>query len=208
MKAFASLLLALALTLALPAASALEFQDFQDKEEIQYPEAVAMLNRLGIITGFQDGYFRPDWMLSRGSAAKIIVSLRLGGDAAGAMSNDISPYPDVPSGSTFAGVIDHCKSAGLIDGYADGTFRPRGELSGFAFAKMLLGVLGYDSAREGFSGEGWTQNVTRAALTAGLLDGLTFQGDEPVSREAACQMAFNALKANMTAYDSYSGVQK
>lgn len=200
MKKLLALVLALALTVS--SASAAEFRDFKDVDDIRYPEAVAVLNRLGIITGFEDGYFHPDWSLSRGAAAKIIVSLLLGSDAAGAMSSDGSPYPDVPSGYTFAGVISHCKASGLIDGYADGTFRPKGVLTGCAFAKMLLGVLGYDNTREGFSGEGWTQNVTRAANSAGLLDGLDFQGSEPIDRETACQMAYNALKANMAAYDS------
>lgn len=202
MKRILALALVLALALTLPSASAADFKDFKDKDEIQYPEAVSVLNRLGIIIGFEDGYFHPDWMLTRGSAAKIIVSLLLGSDAAGAMNNDVSPYPDVPSGFTFAGVIDHCKTSGLIGGYADGTFQPKGVLTGYAFAKMLLGVLDYDSTREGFSGEGWTLNVTRAAYSAGLLDGIDFQGSEPVNREIACQMAFNTLKATMMAYDS------
>lgn len=200
MKKLPALVLALALTLS--SASAIEFTDFKDKDEIQYPEAAAALNRLGIITGFEDGYFRPDWALSRGAAAKIIVSLLVGSDAAGAMSNDVSPYPDVPSGHTFAGVINHCKTSGIINGYADGSFQPKGVLTGCAFAKMLLGVLGCDSAREGFSGEGWTRNVARAAHSAGLLDGLTFQGSEPINRETACQMAYNTLKARMMTYDS------
>lgn len=196
------LALALVLVLTVPSASAIDFKDFKDKDEIQYPEAVSVLNRLGIIIGFDDGLFHPDWMLSRGSAAKIIVSLRMGSDAAKAMSNDNSPYPDVPAGSTFAGVIHYCKTSGLIDGYADGSFQPKGALTGCAYAKMLLGVLGYDSVREGFSGEGWTVNVTRAAHTAGLLEGLVFQGGEPIDRETACQMAYNTLKAKMMSYDS------
>lgn len=200
MKKF--LAFALALTLTLSSASATDFKDFKDKDEIQYPEAVSVLNRLGIIIGFEDENFHPDWMLSRGSAAKIIVSLRLGSDAARAMRNDISPYPDIPSGYTFAGVINHCKTSGLIDGYADGSFQPKGLLTGYAFAKMLLGVLGYDNTREGFSGEGWTLNVTRAAYSAGLFDGLTFQGSEPINREIACQMVFNTLKAKIMTYDT------
>lgn len=197
-----ALAFALMLTLALPCASATDFKDFQDKDEIQYPEAVSVLNRLGIIIGFDDEKFHPDWMLSRGSAAKIIVSLEMGSDAAGDMSNDISPYPDVPSGYTFAGVIHYCKTSGLIDGYPDGSFQPKGVLTGYAFAKMLLGVLDYDNVREGFSGEGWTENVTRAAHTAGILDGFVFHGGLAINRETACQMVYNTLKAKMMSYDS------
>ena len=42
-------------------------------------------------------------------------------------------------GPTFAGVIGYCKTAGYISGYGDGTFKPANPLTGFAFAKMLLG---------------------------------------------------------------------
>lgn len=199
MKKLLAPLLALALTLS--SASASDFRDFTDKGQIQYPEAVSVLNRLGIIVGYEDGSFRPGNELSRGSAAKIIVSLRLGSDAARAMSNDASPYPDVPPGYAFSGVIGHCKAAGLIDGCSDGSFQPRGALTGYAFTKMLLGVLGYDSAREGFSGDGWTLNVTRAGQSAGLFDGLAFQGGGPIDRETACQMVFNTLKAKMAEYN-------
>ena len=203
MKKFIAWALALAL---LPAwlfvpVRATDFKDFTDREEIHYPDAVQVLNRLGIIIGYDDGSFRPELELSRGSAAKIIVSLLLGSDAARTMPNEVEPYPDVYNGYVFAGVIQYCKTSGLIDGYADGTFQPKGVLTGFAFAKMLLGVLGYDNARESFSGEGWTLNVTRAGHAAGLFEGFTFQGGEPINRETACQMVFNTLKASMVRYD-------
>ena len=41
------------------------------------------------------------------------------------------------------------RSPAIIDGYADGTFRPSGTLTGFAFLKMLLTALGYDSDHRG-----------------------------------------------------------
>jgi len=67
----------------------------------------------------------------------------IGPEAASALPNTYSPYPDVPAGHTFAGVISYCKTAGYISGYGDGTFKPANSLTGFAFAKMLLGALGY-----------------------------------------------------------------
>ena len=68
MKKLPALVLALALTLS--SASAIEFKDFKDKDEIQYPEAVAVLNRLGIIVGFGDEHFHPDCPLSRASSPR------------------------------------------------------------------------------------------------------------------------------------------
>ena len=202
MKKFLSLVLALVMTMSLAtiSAGATEYKDLTDKDEIQYEEAVAVLNRIGIITGYEDGSFRPETELTRGAAAKIIVSLMIGPEAASALPNDTSPYPDVPAGHTFAGVISYCKTAGYISGYSDGTFKPANSLTGFAFAKMLLGAVGYKSELEGFTGTGWTMNVARLGNIAGLFNRLSFQGADAVNREEACQLALNTLKATMVEY--------
>jgi hypothetical protein len=182
-------------------AGAAEYKDLTDKDEIQYEEAVTVLNRLGIITGYTDGSFQPKKELTRGAAAKIIVSLLIGTEAANNLVATAAPYSDVPVDNTFAGVIGFCKTSGIINGYSDGSFRPTGTLSGYAFAKMLLGALGYKGEYEnGFTGSGWTMNVARIGNSAGLFDRLTFKGNETVNREQACQLALNTLKGTLVEY--------
>ena len=202
MKKFLSLVLALIMTMSLVTigAGATEYRDLTDKDEIQYEEAVAVLNRIGVITGYEDGSFRPETELTRGAAAKIIVSLLIGPEAAANLPNATAPYPGVPASHTFAGVISYCKTAGIISGYGDGTFKPANSLTGFAFAKMLLGALGYKSEIEGFVDTGWTMNVARIGNVTGLFDRLDFDGSAAVNRETACQLALNTLKATMVTY--------
>ena len=202
MKKFLSLVLAMIMTMSLVtiSAGATEYKDLTDKSEIQYEEAVAVLNRIGVITGYDDGTFRPETELTRGAAAKIIVSLMIGPDSANALPNTSSPYSDVPASHTFAGVISYCKTAGYISGYSDGTFKPAGTLTGYAFAKMLLGALGYKSDVEGFTGYGWTNNVARIGSLAQLFDRISFDGAAAVTRDQACQLALNTLKATMVEY--------
>ena len=48
----------------------------------------------------------------------------IGPEAASNLPNSTSPYPDVPAGHTFAGVISFCKTKNIISGYGDGTFKP------------------------------------------------------------------------------------
>ncbi len=202
MKKFLSLVLAVIMTMSLVtiSASAAEYKDFTDKDEIQYEEAVAVLNRLGIITGYSEGDFRPEGELTRGAAAKIIVSLLIGPEAANNVSPTTAPYKDVPLDHTFAGVIAYCKTAGIISGYSDGSFQPGGTLTGYAFSKMLLGALGYKSDVEHFTGSGWNMNVNARAAEAGLFDRLSFKGNDPVNREEAAQLALNTLKATLVEY--------
>lgn len=204
MKKFLSLVLALVMTMSLVTigAGATEYKDLTDKKEIQYEEAVAVLNKLGIITGYEDGSFKPTGALTRGAAAKIIVSLMIGSDAASSLTVAAAPYKDVPVTNTFAAVISYCKTAGYINGYSDGTFRPTAALTGYAFAKMLLGALGYKGTVEGFSGSGWTMKVASVGNTAGLYNDFNtpFQGNAGITREQACQLALNTLKATEVEY--------
>jgi len=189
-------------------AGATEYKDFSDKSEVQYEEAVAVLNKIGIITGYEDGSFKPTGALTRGAAAKIIVSLMIGSEAAANLTVAAAPYKDVPVTNTFAAVISYCKTAGYINGYTDGTFRPTASLTGYAFSKMLLGALGYNGAQEGFTGEGWTMNVAKLGKVAGLFNDFatTFQGNNGVTREGACLLALNTLKATEVEYSGGTNI--
>ncbi|MBQ9330275.1 MAG: S-layer homology domain-containing protein [Oscillibacter sp.] len=201
MKKFLSLVLALVMAMSLVTLASAK--DFTDDSSITYKEAVDVISELGIVGGYSNGSFSPKGTLTRGAAAKIISNLILGPTDADALPTNVSPFKDVPAGSTFAGYISFCSSEGIISGYADGTFKPAGELSGYAFMKMLLGALGYDQATEGYTGANWKVNVAKRAMNIGLDDDLegAFNGSKALTREEACLYALNTLKADMVDYD-------
>ena len=206
MKKFLSLVLTLVMTMSLVTVSA-GATDFEDDGDITYQEAVTVIAGLGIVDGYSDGSFGPDEALTRGAAAKIICNLILGPTTADALSASTAPFVDVPTTNTFAGYITYCSQQGIISGYADGTFRPSGTLSGNAFMKMLLGALGYDSDREGYTGANWTVNVIKQAVGIELNDGNDdFTGSAAVTREEACLYAFNTLQATMVEYENSSTI--
>ncbi len=189
MKKFLSLVLALVMTMSLVtvSAGAKDFNDSDDLSGEQYEEAVNVMSEMGIIDGYAGGNFQPQGTLTRGAAAKIIACMMLGKTTAEALGTSTAPFKDVPAGSTFAGYIAYCVESGLIDGYADGTFRPGNTLTGFAFLKMLLTALGYDSAIEGYTGTNWTVNVAGRAQQVGLTNGNEdFVGSRAATREEAC----------------------
>ena len=206
MKKFLSLVLALTMTMSLVTVSA-GAKDFTDNSKIEYKEAVDVVSALGIVEGYEDGAFNPQNTLTRGAAAKIICNLILGTTTASALRADTAPYSDVPTTNTFAGYIAYCQKEGIISGYADGTFRPAATLTGYAFMKMLLGALGYDSDIEGYTGANWSIAVGKRALGIELDDGNdNFVGTAAVTREEACLYAFNTLKATMVEYDAKTTV--
>ena len=206
MKKFLSLVLALVMTMSLVTVSA-GAKDFTDDSSIAYKEAVDVISALGIVDGYSDGSFRPDGALTRGAAAKIICNLILGPTTASALSANTAPFKDVPVTNTFAGYITYCSQQGIINGYADGTFRPTGTLTGNAFMKMLLGALGYDSSIEKYTGANWNVAVIKQAVGIGLDDGNDeFVGSKAVTREEAALYAFNMLQATMVEYEQKSTI--
>jgi hypothetical protein len=207
MKKFLSLVLALVMTMSLVTISA-GATSFTDDSSIDYDEAIEVMQALKVIDGYGDGSFRPDTALNRGQAAKIICNLILGPTTAAALPVTSAPFSDVPADSTFAGYIAFCAKEGIINGYTDGTFRPAGQLTGYAYLKMLLGALGYDPEIEGYTGvANWGINVAKQAIGIGLVDGNDdFAGTQTVTRQEACLYALNTLQATMVDYDSKTTV--
>ena len=115
MKKFLSLVLALVMTMSLVTVSA-GAKDFTDGSEITYKEAVDVISALGVVDGYSDGDFRPDDVLTRGAAAKIICNLILGPTTASALAASTAPFKDVPVTNTFAGYITYCSQQGIISG--------------------------------------------------------------------------------------------
>ena len=203
MKKFLSLVLALVMTMSLVTVSA-GAKDFTDNSKINYEEAVEVMSTLGVVGGYTDGTFKPQGTLTRGAAAKIICNLILGTTTADALTADAAPYKDVPTNNVFAPYIAYCAKEGIISGYADGTFRPAATLTGYAFMKMLLGALGLQADKEGYTGPNWSISVAKRALSkdVALDDGLKgeFNGAKAATREEACLYALNMLKAGTFSY--------
>ena len=203
MKKFLSLVLALVMTMSLVTVSA-GAKDFTDNSKINYEEAVEVMSTLGVVGGYTDGSFNPQGTLTRGAAAKIICNLILGTTTADALTADAAPYKDVATTNVFAPYIAYCAKERIISGYADGTFRPGNTLTGYAFMKMLLGALGLQADKEGYTGPNWSISVAKRALSkdVALDNGLKgeFNGAKAATREEACLYALNMLKAGTFSY--------
>src|SRR5574344_1371783 len=202
MKKFLSLVLALVMTMSLVVVGA-SAKDFTDSSKINYRDAGDVFAAAKIIDGYTDASFHPTATLTRGAAAKIICNMILGPTTAAALGADAAPFKAVPANQPCAGYLAYCAQQGIINGYADGTFRPAATVTGYQFMKMLLGALGYDGKIEGFTGDNWSVNVAKIALNISLDDGNdNFVGSKAMTREEACLYAFNTLKATMVEYDS------
>lgn len=90
----------------------------------------------GLIQGISSDRFAPDQIMTREQMSVLLsraldLTSQVGGGAAA------KGFPDVPAGSWSAGAIAAMSSNGLVDGFADGTFRPRASLTRAEMAALL-----------------------------------------------------------------------
>lgn len=99
-------------------------------------EAIGFMLDNKIISGYEDGTFRPKNQITRGEFAKIIASL-VPSDAESSLS---CPCTDIES-SWAKKYIDKMYRAGWITGYPDGTFRPDEHITRAEFMVIVNRVL-------------------------------------------------------------------
>ena len=170
--------------------------DFTDSDEITNTEAVGVMTALGVFEGTDSGAFDPSGTLTREQAAAIICRMLLGDDAESLTTNSVV-FSDVATDRWSAGYIGYCAQQGILAGTGNGTFDPEGELTGLAFAKMLLVAVGYDPAIEGFTGADWALNVSVRADSVGIFRNFTKDLTAPLNRDDAALLIYNALDVEM-----------
>lgn len=162
---------------------------FRDDEDIRNSEAVFMLTELEVVSGFPDGTFRPDEYVTREQAAKMISTILRRKDDSFAWDGSFT-FSDQSGWANEA--IEYCSFKGIIAGYSDGTFDPEGYITADQMAKMLLVAVGFDP--EPYTGESWLENVNQDAWSVGIFDNFAGSTVDPLTRDNACLLIFNALK--------------
>lgn len=206
-KKLLALVLAVVMCVALvTVAGAAEITDIADVNA-KCETAVGVMNGMGIITGYDDGSFKPANEVTREQAAKIIAYMLLGKTDADALKAASAPFEDVAADRWSAGYIAYCQAKGIINGRDEKTFDPTGTIKGTEFAKMLLAACGYGAAGE-YVGAGWDSNVNVDALDQGIFTGnLAGMGNGIVTREWACLYAYNTMtKAALVKYNRVTGL--
>ena len=111
---------------------ATEAKGFKDvKQGGSLDHAIHELAAAGVIGGFPDGMFRANEKVTRGQVASLI-------DRAIVLENKVPEkhFTDV-RGNTHEASIYRVQQAGIIDGYADGTFKPAEVLTRAQMAKII-----------------------------------------------------------------------
>jgi hypothetical protein len=83
----------------------------------------------GLMDGYPDGSFKPEQTITRAEAASIAARLSSAAEGSGSFSDTV--------GHWAAAAFGKAKAAGVVNGYADGTFRPEQTLTRAEAVTML-----------------------------------------------------------------------
>jgi hypothetical protein len=173
----------------------------------KYEDAAVRLMALGIFKGDDKGNFNPDMPINRAEATAIVIRA-LGLEKSADLMKGVTKFADVnaDAGLQWAtGAINIAVSQGIINGYPDGRFGGRDNVTYAQLAKMILYALNYGVTVEGGI---WPTAVLAKADDLDILDGLSVVADAPILRGDAAKMLDNALDVNSLKQTGYGDLKQ
>lgn len=139
-KRIATLTAIIALTFNVSTAAA--FSDIPNTHDNYV--AITYLNEQGIVSGYEDGTYKPNQIVNRAEALKIILE---GKDVE--IREDLIDinYSDVTGSDWFTKYVMTATNLGIVGGNPDGTFAPGREVARAEFLKMLLNASNFNASK-------------------------------------------------------------
>ena len=154
-------------------------------------QQISLISMLNIVTGYPDGTFRPEGNITRAEMAALLMRSAGNDTRYPILDNRISnlepriSFKDVKSSHWAAGFIADAASAGVVEGYPDKSFRPKGNITraeGLAmiarFAKVTQEAYTFQFFPD-ISTNYWASPIIAGSSKAGLLEYLKGRAFEP-----------------------------
>ena len=202
LKKVISAVVAFALTASSAAfAAAPSFTDVADTAS--YAEAVNTLTALGVISGYEDGTFKPEDKITRAEVSTMIVAaINRTADAQGQMGNTKFADMNNEAKKWASGYVNVAVSEDIIAGFEDGTFKPDEQVTYVQVVKMLVCAAGYGQYASYLGG--WPNGYLSVASDKGITAGVSAGQDEAVTRAQVAQLIYNTLDVPMVASNGFS----
>ena len=168
-----------------------------DIEDSANADAIAVVNDLGVVTGYPDGTFKGENPVTRAEfAAMITRALALPESALAGFTT--TEFTDA-QGHWAVAYLGYCASKGIIAGYPDGTVKPNATITVNEAITMVCRALGYVAEAKELVGT-WPANYVALAQSLGLYDDMAAQGT--IDRQNAAQLIYNALNCDLVYIDA------
>lgn len=189
------------------------FTDVEDGST--YHDALAYLKDAEIISGYDDGSFKPNNTINRAEFTKIIVGATLTpnglcmedyADKAGSSKNlftdVLSPIGDAEP-VWYLDFVCEAKAGQLVDGYQDGSFKPEQQINFAEAAKIIVNGFKLPMANA-VTGEPWYKQYVTVLADKKAIPATLHQFNQKITRGEMAEMMFriktNNVSLSSTAY--------
>lgn len=199
LKKVISSVAALTMVASSVAAFAVDFPDVESTAS--YAQAVQELSALDIISGYEDGTFGPDKLVTRAEITKMIVDALAERSSAEA-STESTKFADVSADHWAKGYINQGVANGFIAGMSDTEFDPDANVTYVQAQKMLVSAIGYETYAQAQGG--WPTGYKTYAASLDITKGISGITDSTeLTRAQVAQMIDNAMDAPLCVIASW-----
>lgn len=189
LKKVISSVAALTMVASSVAAFAVDFPDVESTAS--YAQAVQELSALDVISGYDDGTFGPDKLVTRAEITKMIVDALAERSSAEA-STESTKFADVSADHWAKGYINQGVADGFIAGMSDTEFDPDANVTYVQAQKMLVSAIGYETFAQGQGG--WPTGYKTYAASLDITKGISgIKDSTELTRAQVAQMIDNAM---------------
>lgn len=199
LKKVISSVAALTMVASSVAAFAVDFPDVESTAS--YAQAVQELSALDVISGYDDGTFVPDKLVTRAEITKMIVDALAERSSAEA-STESTKFADVSADHWAKGYINQGVADGFIAGMSDTEFDPDANVTYVQAQKMLVSAIGYETYAQAQGG--WPTGYKTYAASLDITKGISGITDSTeLTRAQVAQMIDNAMDAPLCVIASW-----
>ena len=199
LKQVISSVAALTMVASSVAAFAVDFPDVESTAS--YAQAVQELSALDVISGYDDGTFGPDKLVTRAEITKMIVDALAERSSAEA-STESTKFADVSADHWAKGYINQGVADGFIAGMSDTEFDPDANVTYVQAQKMLVSAIGYETYAQAQGG--WPTGYKTYAASLDITKGISGITDSTeLTRAQVAQMIDNAMDAPLCVIASW-----
>lgn len=199
LKKVISSVAALTMVASSVAAFAVDFPDVESTAS--YAQAVQELSALDVISGYDDGTFGPDKLVTRAEITKMIVDALAERSLAEA-STESTKFADVSADHWAKGYINQGVADGFIAGMSDTEFDPDANVTYVQAQKMLVSAIGYETYAQAQGG--WPIGYKTYAASLDITKGISGITDSTeLTRAQVAQMIDNAMDAPLCVIASW-----
>ncbi len=151
----------------------------------KYFSAISFVKATEIVDGYSDGSYKPDNKINRAEFTKILANARY--------PDEVKKYPgescfgDVGSSEWFSSFVCFAKTASMLGGYPDGTFRPGQNINAAEALKITLEAY-YDSIPD--VAGAWYQKYWDYATSNGLIPSAWLDPSVEITRGEMAELIY------------------